>query len=474
MLLSKFFLPLIKNDPSEASIISHKLMLRSGMIRQSAAGIYSWLPMGVLVLQKISNIVRKNLNNAGAMEIIMPLMQPASLWKQSGRYKDGSDLATETLVASDRHDNELIFSPTAEELVSDIFKSNIQSYKDLPKNLYQIHWKFRDEIRPRYGALRCREFLMKDAYSFDLSEDDAISSYDRMLSAYARIYQEMGLQAIPVQADSGSMGGDHTHEFHVLANTGESTIFYDEKLLSIKNITSDKLRGLYAREEAKHDDAICKDTPLVKSKSIEVGHIFYLGQKYSKAMDVRIQNKEGKLIHPYMGCYGIGISRLIGAIIEANHDERGIIWPQNVAPFKCIIISMKGCDDIANNLYHHFADSNFEVLRDDTNDSPGSKFARADLIGIPAQIVISRKTNDIKSQYYYNFEIRLRKNSDIQTSVSSAYFTQSCDTISSSKNMQHSEEAKFKNPDHNINTHEYQKIFSEISQKLNKILQQAD
>ena len=400
MFISKYFLPLLKENPAESSIISHQLMLRAGMIRQLGSGSYNWLPLGLLVLRKVENIIREEMNAAAALEVLSPCMQPAELWKKSGRYKDGGELSSETLVAEDRHGNELIFSPTAEEVISQLFANNTQSYRELPRNLYQIGWKFRDEIRPRYGVMRSREFLMKDAYSFDLSEEEALLSYERMLLAYLKIYRRMGLEVVPVRASTGSIGGSYSHEMHVIANTGESTIYYDKSILKAlddPNCNLELLESFYASEEEKHNPSLCTVNPndLCSSKGIEVGHLFYLGDKYSKSMDVKIQTPTGTQINPQMGCYGIGVSRLVGALIEANHDQDGIIWPITVAPVKCILINIRvgdtQCDLACLDIYNELVNHGIEVLYDDTNDSAGAKFAKANLIGIPLQIVAGPK-----------------------------------------------------------------------------------
>lgn len=396
MFLSKYFLPTLKNIPADANIVSHQLMLRAGMIRPLASGIYNWLPFGLRVLQNIESIIRQEMEEAGAIELLMPCIQPVSLWRQSGRFADGSDLSTETLIMKDRHDCELLFSPTAEEVICEIFKNNIQSYKDLPKNLYQIQQKFRDEIRPRYGIMRGREFLMKDSYSFDLDESTALEAYENMLYTYFRIFRNMGLKPIPVRANTGAIGGNYSHEIHILAETGESTIYYDHKLLALlekEDFLIQDLDKYYAVEEEKHTpDCPVAPQDLCISKGIEVGHLFYLGTKYSSAMSVKIQNQKGELIHPHMGCYGIGVSRIVGAIIEANHDEKGIIWPIEVAPFHCIILNLNTkharCNEISLLLYEKLLEMGLDIIIDDTQDGVGEKFARADLIGIPFQIIV--------------------------------------------------------------------------------------
>lgn len=397
MLLSKYFLPVLKEQPAEAQITSHSLMLRSGMIRQQAAGLYSWLPLGLAVLKNIEAIVRLNMNAAGALELLMPCIQPASLWIESGRF---DDYGKEMLRFQDRHDNSLLFGPTNEEMITDIFRQNIQSYKDLPKNLYHIQWKFRDEIRPRFGVMRGREFLMKDAYSFDIDQAGAIDSYNQMYVAYMKTFRDLGLSAIPVIADTGPIGGNLSHEFHVIAETGESTIYYDKKFeLLAEDLPDDieELKSLYAAADEKHDPKNCgvHESELKVSKGIEVGHIFSFGTKYSVAMNAMVNNIKGELVPVQMGSYGIGISRLVAAIIEANHDSKGIIWPQSVAPFKVSIINLNvgdgSCNDISYQIYNQLKELNIDVIYDDTNDRPGSKFATHDLIGSPWHVIIGPK-----------------------------------------------------------------------------------
>lgn len=420
MFLSKFFLPTQKTTPSDATIASHQLMIRAGMIRQLTSGIYEWLPLGLKVLQNISQIVREEMDRAEALEVLLPSIQPTSLWEKSGRYGTKSDMSSEMLLMKDRHDNQLLFAPTAEEAICHMFNNNVQSYKNLPMTLYQISWKFRDEIRPRYGVMRGREFLMKDAYSFDLTEVDALKSYEKMLIAYLKAFDRMGLTAIPVTASTGDIGGDYSHEFHVLAKTGESTIYYDEKLLQdVKSDTFNlkSLESYYARESEKHDENI-KD--VASSTSIEVGHLFYLDEKYSLPMGLKIQDKSGKAVVPKMGCYGIGVSRLIGAIIECFHDERGIVWPEGVSPFNCIIINMLPNDEVCTStvleIYNKLKSQGISVLYDDTNESPGSKLARMDLIGIPNQIIIGKQT---KSDGMVEFRQRSENNSSTSLSTDS-------------------------------------------------------
>jgi prolyl-tRNA synthetase len=401
MRLSSYFLPTLKETPNEAQIASHRLMLRAGMIKQSAAGIYSWLPLGHRVLQKIIQIVREEQNKASAQELLMPTIQSAELWHESGRY---DDYGKEMLRITDRHKRELLYGPTNEELITDIFRSSIRSYRDLPLNLYHIQWKFRDEIRPRFGVMRGREFLMKDAYSFDLTKEDSDKTYQTMFVAYLRTFARMGLRAIPMRADPGAIGGNqsHSHEFHVLAETGESDVYYDKAFdnFSLQDMadadldTATKLQSLYAAAEEEHDpDNIPIANEDVQSgKGIEVGHIFQFGTKYSEPMGASVTTPDGDQVPVEMGSYGIGVSRLVGAIIEANHDDNGIIWPVSVAPFKVVIINMRtndeACTSVCDDLYGQLSDAGVEVLYDDRDERAGVKFADAELIGIPWQVVI--------------------------------------------------------------------------------------
>ncbi len=414
MFLSKYFLPTQKTTPSEATIVSHQLMIRAGMIRQLASGLYEWLPLGLRVLKNVKKIIQEEMDRAGAIQVLLPSIQPISLWEKSGRYGKESDMSSEMLLMKDRHSNQLIFAPTAEEAMCHLFQNNIQSYKNLPLTLYQISWKFRDEIRPRYGVMRGREFLMKDAYSFDLTEEDALKSYDKMLRAHIRAYSRMGLTAIPVTASSGDIGGNYSHELHVLAGTGESTIYYDEKLLEATKSSDFNLKLLesfYARESEKHDDSV---TNVSTSTSIEVGHLFYLDEKYSGLMGVKIQDKTSRYVVPKMGCYGIGVSRLLGAIIECYHDANGIIWPEEVAPFRVVIANMmvdcEKCASVAIEIYSKLSGIGISVLYDDTNESVGNKFARMDLIGIPLQVIIGKIT---KSED----KVEVRRRSDKQNTT---------------------------------------------------------
>jgi prolyl-tRNA synthetase len=406
MRLSKYFIPTIKENPSEAHIISHTLMLRSGMIRQSSAGIYVWLPTGLIVMNKIANIVREEQNRAGAIEILMPTIQPAELWQKSGRY---DAYGKEMLRITDRSNREMLYGPTNEEMITDLFKNTVKSYKQLPLNLYHIQWKFRDEVRPRFGIMRGREFLMKDNYSFDLDFEGAKESYNKMYVAYLRTFARLGLTAIPVRADAGAIGGDLSHEFQILAETGESTLYYDKDIENfdladlkddIDDATVAKLRSYYAMEEEKHDADNCSVAPenLKRAKGIEVGHIFYFGKKYSESMGAKITGPDGNEVDVEMGSYGIGVSRLVGALIEANHDENGIVWPEEVAPYKVGIINLRfkdeNCSAACDSLYSKLLDHGVEVLYDDRDAGAGTKFADMDLIGLPWQIIIGPKGLD--------------------------------------------------------------------------------
>ncbi len=396
MRLSQYFLPLIKETPSEATIPSHRLMLKAGLVRQVSSGIYTWLPAGLRVLRKVENIIREEMNVAGGLEVLMPTMQPQELWDESGRGGYGS----ETLKAIDRHERTLIYGPTHEEVITDVFRNNVRSYKDLPMNLYQIQWKFRDEIRPRFGVMRGREFLMKDAYTFAETEEQHNKLYDTMYLTYFRIFERMGLQVIPVQADTGLIGGNLSHEFCVVAETGESEIFYDaafEEALAADFLDINKLKSLYSAADEKHDPANCPVPPerLRKARGIEVGHIFYFDDKYSKPMKAIIRNSAGEDIPVKMGAHGIGVSRLVGAIIEANHDESGIIWPPSVSPFLLGLINLKPgdntCDEICNQVYYNAYRDGADVIYDDTDARAGEKFAAMDLLGVPIQVIVGPK-----------------------------------------------------------------------------------
>lgn len=396
MRLSQYFMPTLKETPADAQIASHRLMLRAGLINQCASGLYSWLPLGQRVLSKIEKIISEEQDTIGCHRIIMSTLQPASLWIESGRY---DDYGKEMLRVKDRHDRDLLFGPTNEEVVTDLVRHYIKSYRDLPQVLYQITWKFRDEIRPRFGVMRGREFLMKDGYSFDLDYNGARTTYKKIFESYLRIFKRLGLNAIPVKADSGAIGGDLSHEFQIMASTGESTVYYDAAYdnMTADEKTFDKLQSLYAAADEKHDESSCevpKDR-LKSARGIEVGHIFYFGQKYSKAMNLKISGPDGQPIIPEMGSYGIGVSRLVGAIIEASHDESGIIWPDSVAPFKVALIQAKTGDtninELGEKIYQQLKKSGIDVLFDDRNERPGAKFADMDLIGIPHHIIIGNK-----------------------------------------------------------------------------------
>ncbi len=396
MKYSNFFIPTLKDAPTDAEIISHKLMIRSGMIKQSSAGIYSWLPLGLLVLKKIEQIVREEQNKAGAIELLMPTIQSSDLWVQSGRY---DDYGKEMLRIKDRGGRELLYGPTNEELITDIFKSHINSYKDLPKNLYHIQWKFRDEVRPRFGVMRGREFLMKDNYSFDIDEKEAKKSYDIMFKTYIKTFIKLGLTPISLRAETGPIGGNLSHEFQILAKTGESTLYYDRKLESLnpENLNPNELQSFYAAVDDQHNE---NDCPIPKenlkiSKGIEVGHIFYFGTKYSEKLGALIQDQNGKKLPVHMGSYGIGVSRLVGAIIEAYHDEKGIQWPVSIAPFKVSIINLmpedQDCATKALEYYEYFMSNKVDVILDDRICSVGKKFSDNELIGIPFQIIIGKR-----------------------------------------------------------------------------------
>lgn len=406
MRLSRYFLPVLKENPSEAQIVSHRLMLRAGMIKQAQAGIYSWLPLGFKVLKNIENIVHEEQIRAGHIPMLMPTLQSADLWRESGRYDDYGE---EMLRISDRHGRDMLYGPTNEELITDIFRSHVSSYKDLPMTLYHIQWKFRDEIRPRFGVMRGREFLMKDGYNFDVDKPSALHAYNRHMVSYLRTYERMGLQAIPMRADSGPIGGDNTHEFLVLADTGESEVFYDSAILDLKfgdrvvNFDDwDECAAIvkewttpYARTDETHDPALFDAIPEDRRKSsrgIEVGQIFYFGTKYSEPLGATVQNSDGKPVPVHMGSHGIGVSRLLGAIIEASHDDKGIIWPEGVTPFHCGIVNLKQGDDEADGaceaLYAALTALGLEPLYDDRKERAGGKFATMDLIGLPWRITV--------------------------------------------------------------------------------------
>ena len=411
MFLSEYFLPTAKESPSEAKIVSHRYMLRSGMIRQSSSGIYSWLPIGLRVLRKIEKIIRDEQNRAGAQELLMPTIQSADIWKESGRY---ADYGKEMLRVEDRHGRELLYGPTNEELITEIFRDTIRSYKDLPLILYHIQWKFRDEVRPRFGVMRGREFLMKDGYSFDMSFEEARSTYNKMFVCYLRIFNRMGLKAIPMTAESGPIGGDMSHEFLILADTGESQVFCDRAILdySISDSsieyksdlqpTVDKWTSLYAATDEKHDKSQenILGEKLISARGIEVGHIFYFGKKYSQSMNARVSDRDGNMVSVEMGSYGIGVSRLVAAVIEAYHDDNGILWPSVLAPFDVGLINLnvgnQASSQMSLEVYQKLTNAGVEVLYDDRKERAGVKFADMDLIGLPLQLIVGPRgiTND--------------------------------------------------------------------------------
>ena len=405
MRLSRYFLPVLKETPSEAQIVSHRLMLRAGMIRQEAAGIYAWLPLGFRVLQKIEQIVREEMNRAGAIEMLMPTLQPSELWKETGRY---DAYGPEMLRITDRHDREMLYGPTNEDMITDIFRAYVKSYKALPLNLYHTQWKFRDEVRPRFGVMRGREFLMKDAYSFDIDEAGARRSYNKMYVAYLRTFSRMGLKTIPMRAETGPIGGDLSHEFIVLADTGESGVFCHKDLLDMpipgEDVDFDgdlesivrQRTALYAATEDVHDqarfEAEVPEDKRMAARGIEVGQVFYFGTKYSVPMKAVVTGPDGKDVPIHGGSYGVGVSRLVGAIIEASHDDNGIIWPEPVAPFDVAVVNLKSgdakTDAACDELYAKLTKAGRDVLYDDRDDRPGAKFATMDLIGIPWQVVV--------------------------------------------------------------------------------------
>ncbi len=416
MFLSKLFLPITKNLPSDAKIKSHQLMLRAGMIKQSSAGIYSWLPLGLKVMKKIEQVVREEQNKIGAQELLMPTIQSADLWKESGRYNDYGE---EMLRIKDRQGREMLYGPTNEELITDIFRSSIKSYKALPQMLYHIQWKFRDEIRPRFGVMRCREFFMKDAYSFDLNDTNAEISYNKMFFSYLKTFKRLGLQAIPMSADTGPIGGDLSHEFIILAETGESKIYADKNIFNINIENYDfekeslkKMRtdysSLYAvtdeKFEKKNFDKEVPKKNQVMTKGIEVGHIFYFGDKYSDPLNCFVDNQDGKKNSIKMGSYGIGVSRLVGAIIEAKYENEIMKWPKSVSPYDVVIIPSLSKNNIENltksiKIYQYLKKQNIDVLLDDVDESMSQKFKKHDLIGVPYQIIVGSNSTDTKFEF---------------------------------------------------------------------------
>ncbi|MDX2265598.1 MAG: proline--tRNA ligase [Hyphomicrobiales bacterium] len=408
MRLSRFFLPILRDDPKEAEIVSHRLMLRAGMIRQASAGIYSWLPLGLRVLKKIERIVREEQDRTGAIEVLMPTIQLADLWRESGRY---DAYGPEMLRIKDRHERDMLYGPTNEEQITQIFRDGVKSYRDLPRTLYHIQWKFRDEVRPRFGVMRGREFLMKDAYSFDLTEEAARHSYNKMFLAYLRTFSRMGLKGIPMKADTGPIGGDLSHEFIVLAQTGESEVYCHRDLIDMPAPPEDidydadlsaevaRWTGKYAATSEMHDAARFASLPddkRVSARGIEVGHIFFFGTKYSQPMKCQVQGPDGALVTAQGGSYGVGVSRLAGAIIEASHDEAGIVWPEAVAPFKVGLINLKvgdaASDGACREIYESLHAAGADVLYDDTDERAGGKFKTMDLIGLPWQVIVGPKS----------------------------------------------------------------------------------
>jgi prolyl-tRNA synthetase len=427
MRLSRYFLPVLRDVPKEAEIVSHRLMLRAGMIRQQASGLYTWLPLGYKVLMKVQKIIEEEQNRAGAVQLLMPTIQSADLWRESGRYEA---YGKEMLRIEDRHEREFLYGPTNEEMITDIFRTYVKSYKDLPLNLYHIQWKFRDEVRPRFGTMRSREFLMKDAYSFDLDEASSVAAFQRMFVAYLRTFRRMGLVGIPMRADTGPIGGDLSYEFHVLADTGESGVYLDKDLLNkpIPAIDTD-FRGdldpifkdwtslFAATDEMTTEEAFLEAVPAekqLKARGIEVGHIFYFGTKYSEPMKAEVTGADGKNTPVHMGSYGIGPTRVVPAIIEASHDENGIVWPVSVAPFEAVLINLKAgdadTDAACEKLYAELTAAGLDMLYDDRDQPAGSKFATADLIGIPYQLILGPR--GLKSG---EVEIKHRKSGERET-----------------------------------------------------------
>jgi prolyl-tRNA synthetase len=428
MRLSRYFLPVLKETPKEAEIVSHQLMLRAGLVRQESAGIYAWLPLGLRVLNKVNQIIREEQNRSGALELLMPTIQSADLWRESGRY---DAYGKEMLRIQDRHEREMLFGPTNEEMITEIFRAYAKSYRDLPLNLYHIQWKFRDEVRPRFGVMRSREFLMKDAYSFDLTKEAARHAYNKMFVAYLRTFARLGLKSIPMRADTGPIGGDLSHEFIILAETGESEVFCHKDYLQFPvppaatdfddvaalQATVDRWTSLYAATSEMHDpsayDAIGADAR-VSARGIEVGHIFYFGTKYSEPMRATVQGADGKPVTVHMGSYGIGPTRVVAAIIEASHDKDGIVWPVSVAPFEVALVNLKpgdaDTDKVVDDLERRLMAAGIDVLVDDRDDRPGAKFASMDLIGCPFQLIVGPK--GVKAG---EVEIKVRKGGERRT-----------------------------------------------------------
>lgn len=409
MRMSQYFLPVLKETPADAQIASHRLMLRAGMVRQSASGIYSWMPLGLRVLRRIEAIIHEEQGRAGHLPLLMSTLQPASLWRESGRYDDYGE---EMLRIRDRHDREMLYGPTNEEQITDIIRSHVRSYRDLPLTLYQVQWKFRDEVRPRFGVMRGREFLMKDGYSFDVDKESALHAYDRHMISYLRTYRRLGLNALPMRADTGPIGGTHSHEFLVLAGTGESEVYFDGDLLGLDPVegtdfdsrdhcraTTERWTSLYARTSETHDpDQFAAQIPhgrQCSSRAIEVGQIFYFGTKYSEPMAAYVANADGHRVALHMGSHGIGVSRLVGAIIEASHDDKGIIWPDSVAPFPLGIVNLssgeEATESACDRIGREVTASGLDYLLDDRSERAGAKFATMDLIGLPWRITVGAR-----------------------------------------------------------------------------------
>ncbi|TVQ56721.1 MAG: proline--tRNA ligase [Rhodobacteraceae bacterium] len=407
MRYTRYFLPVLKETPAEAQIVSHRLMLRAGMVRQATSGIYSWLPLGLKVLRRIEQIVHEEQQAMGAVPLLMPTIQSADLWRESGRY---DDYGQEMLRIKDRHDRDMLYGPTNEELITDIFRASASSYRDVPRILYHIQWKFRDEMRPRFGVMRGREFLMKDGYSFDIDKAGAIHAYNKHMVAYIRTFERMGLKAVPMKADTGPIGGDHSHEFLILADTGESEVFLDRAVVDLSlgdrridwddraavQALVDQWTGPYARTDETHDpaafEAAVPEGRRESRRGIEIGHIFYFGTKYSEPMGATVSGPDGKPATLHMGSYGIGVSRLVGALIEANHDEQGVIWPESVTPFHAGIVNLKQGDPEADaaceTLYETLTAAGLEPFYDDRDERAGAKFATMDLIGLPWRVTV--------------------------------------------------------------------------------------
>lgn len=425
MKLSKYFWydrKDFKSEGREKAVISEQYSIRGGFIKKLAPGIFSWTPPGLRVLKKIEQIIREEMDKAGALECLLASIQPAQLWKDSGRY---DSYGQEMLRISDRHETEMLFGPTHEEVMTDLFKTFVKTYRDLPINLYQIQWKFRDEIRPRFGLMRGREFFMKDAYSFDIDHEGAVKSYNNMYQSYYKIFKHLGLQAIAVRADTGPIGGDLSHEFQIFAKNGESTTYYDPKLLEYiqqEDFDPEEARKFYAMADDMHDESkVPSGITVESSKAIEIGHLFNFDTKYSKSLNALVKHKDNKDLPVYMGSYGIGVSRLFAAIIEASHDEKGIIWPESVAPFKYVILDGRKTSERDDDLYNLFRKHNLDFIHDDRDDSLGEKFKRWDLLGIPYQIILGKHFKENKK-----LEIRDRKTKESKIIAVEEFLSEIC------------------------------------------------